>query len=247
MLDTQTPVTEVDPFASAGAPVLPTYDMFGLVEINAWFCALVTGQGKVPFDPQVHEKRFTAIDVYIQPVHDVKFPKQCECDWLAESPTWARITLPSIKALGIENPRELNGKWARVTRVDSLEKPYEKKDTAGNKTGEKAVKKTFKFVELYDSEDACRAAYVAAGGTASNANGNGHNVPAMVVEDPAKATAATFLNAIVPNAVRGKTTFADAQAAAKTIITQYAPVAAYFNETSPETIAIIEQVTGLKA
>jgi len=54
-----------DPFDAASNPPVQTYDLFGKVELSAWACALVKGQGKVAFDPSVHEKRFTAIDIFI--------------------------------------------------------------------------------------------------------------------------------------------------------------------------------------
>ncbi len=154
---------EFDPFAAASDPavITPNYDLYGMVEISAYACHLQKGVGKVPFDPtNPDHKRMTAIQVFIQPLPEieVKYPKTLEMDWIGEFPTWAKITLPSIKAAGFENVREINGKYARVTRVDSLDKPYDKKDKDGNPTGEKGVKKTFKFVEFYDTEDACRAA-----------------------------------------------------------------------------------------
>lgn len=94
---------EFDPFASASEPTIQTYDLFGLVEINAWACALVTGQGKVSFDPNAHKQRYTAIDIFIQPLVEieVKYPRSLESHWIAEFKEWAQTTLPSIKAAGL--------------------------------------------------------------------------------------------------------------------------------------------------
>lgn len=240
-INTDTPADEFDPFASASDPVQQNFDLFGQVEINAWACALVKGAGKMPFDPtNPDHKRYTAIDVFIQPLLeiDVKYPKSLECHWIAEFPEWAKITLPSIKAAGVANVREVNGKWARVARVPNG-KRYEKKDKAtGQPTGEYADETTFKFVAIYDTEDACRAAYLANGGTP----GNGH-VAASVSnpDDTEKATNLAFLKVIVTNAVRGKTDLGEAQDAVGVALLQYPTVAKYFTVDSDETVALISE------
>jgi len=234
-----TPIeTEFDPFASASDPTVQTYDLFGMVEISAWACALVKGTGKVPFDAQnPAHKRFTAIDVFVQPLPeiDVKYPKTCEEHWVAEFPEWAKITLPSIKATGFDNVREINGKYARVARVPSGKK-YEKKDKAtGQPTGEMADETTFKFVEFFADEAACRAAYIAAGGQATNST----PAPVMDPNEAEKATNYAFLKVIVTNAARGKSTVAEAQEAIKLVLPQYPTVAKYYTEDSQETLDLI--------
>ena len=253
--NTLTPVTpdEFDAFDSASNPDVLTgnFDLFGKVEITAWACHLQKGVGKVPYDAtNPDHKRLTAIQTYIQPLVeiDVKYPKQWECDWLAEYATWAKITLPSIKDAfqkfaGAEmgSVREINGKWARIARVDSLEKPYDKKDSAGNPTGEKGVKKTFKFVEIYDSEEACRAAYLANGGKTADVK------PATQLDavDAEKSVQAAFLNVIVPNACNGKKTLDEAKAAVTLALPNYPTVAKVFTSDSPEVIALINKSLGL--
>lgn len=236
-----TETEEFDPYASASDPVVQNFDLFGQVEINAWACALVKGTGKVPFDPtNPNHKRFTAIDVFIQPLLeiDVKYPKSLECHWLAEFAEWAKITLPSIKAAGIANVREINGKWARVARVPNGKK-YEKKDKAtGQPTGEFADETTFKFVAIYDTEDACRAAYLANGGTPSN----GHVAAEIVTSlNNEKDTNFAFLKVIVSNAARGKTDLGEAKDAVGVALLQYPTVAKYFTVDSDETIALINE------
>jgi hypothetical protein len=250
---TTTPAQEFDPYASASDPVVPNYDLWGKVEINAWACALVKGTGKVPYDSNnPNHKRFTAIDVFIQPLQeiDVKYPKTLEEHWVAEFPEWAKITLPSIKGAGFENIREINGKWAQVARVPNGKK-YEKKDKAtGQPTGEMADETTFKFTQFFESEDACRAAYLAAGGQPSsngNGNGNGHNVPTPIVDTDAqeRASAYAFLKVIVVNAAKGKAAFADAKTAVTGAIAQYPPVAKFYNGESLEVGQLITEATGL--
>jgi hypothetical protein len=244
-----TPTTETkefDPFDSASDPQIASYDLFGKVEISAWACALVKGQGKAPFDPAAHDRRFTAIDVFIQPLPeiDVKYPKSLEDHWIAEFAEWAKITLPSIKVLGIDNVRELNDKWVRVARVPNG-KQYEKKDAQGNKTGQMADETTFKFMALFVDEVACRTAYLAAGGQPS---GNGHNNPTPVAptsENTEMATAYAFLKVIVGNAARGKATYAEAKDAVGLALAQYPTVAKFYTADSMETGQLITETTQL--
>lgn len=242
-----TPIqTTDDPFDTASNPPVQTYDLFGKVEISAWACALVKGTGKVPFDPSVHERRFTAIDVYIAPLPeiDVKYPKSLEDHWIAEFAEWAKLTLPSIKALGIDNVRELNGRYARVARVPNGKK-YEKKDpNTGQGTGEMKDETTFKFVALFADEDACRTAYLAAGGQPA---GNGNNVPVVIPPDnnTEMATAYAFLKVIVTNAARGATNWNDAKAKVATALIQYPTVAKFYTADSMETGQLITETTKL--
>jgi hypothetical protein len=254
MLETQVPAVEFDPFASATNATEKSYDLFGKVEINAWACALVTGQGKVPFDPNnASHKRLTAIEVYVQPLDgiEVKYPKVWECDWIAEFPTWAKITLASIKHLlpNMGSVKEIHGLWARVARVDSLDKPYAKKDAAGNPTGETARKKTFKFMEFFQTEDECRAAAIAAGAINPNGNGshgNGHNVPTtepiLSPEEQARKTAEAFLLPIVSNAARGKNLQDATDAVAKALAAQPI-ISKFFTIDSPEVTKLILEHT----
>ena len=235
--------TEFDPFAAASNPdvATPNYDLFGLIELNAYGCALIKGQGKTPWEAltpeqQAANKRVTAIQMYVQPLPeiDVKYPKQWECDWIAEYQTWASVTLPSIKAQGFENVRDINGKWARIARVDSKDKPYDKKDANGNLTGEKAIKKTFKIIEIYDTEDACREAYIANGGKSAEAA-----APVAYPADAEKTAALAFLKVIVTNATKGKTMSDNWKGAINTALTRYPTVAKFFNADSPEVMDMI--------
>lgn len=243
MLDA-TQTTDFDAFESANNPQVQTYDLFGRVEINAWAGALVKGQGRIPFDPSNPDhKRLTMIDVFIQPLPeiDVKYPKTLECHWIAEFPEWAKITLPSIKALGVDNVREINGKYARVARVPSGKK-YPAKDAQGNLTGEMKDETTFKFVAFFADEDSCRAAYVAAGGQASS-NGNGHNTSEPVnADDAEKQTALAFLKVVVQNAARGKKPDEATEAVRAALAsTNYPVVSKHFTVDSPETKNFISE------
>lgn len=252
-VNTLEPITAEDGFDAFDAATnaqVRSFDLFGLVEISAWACHLEKGAGKIPYDPaNPNHKRMTAIDVFIQPLAeiDVKYPKSLECHWLAEYNTWAKITLPSIKdafqkSTGNEmgSVRQINGMYARVARVDSLDKKYPKKDTTGNDTGDMVTPKTFKFVEFYADEAACRAAYIDEGGQPMQGNS-----PAPVASAPVdaeKQTATAFLKTIVANACKGKTATDDWKGAINTALAQYPLVNKFFNADSPE---VTELVMGL--
>jgi len=238
---------EYDPFDEANNPPEKTFDLFGKVELNAWACAFQKGvKGGVPFDPAIHQKRHTMVDIFIQPLPEmnVKYPKSLEFHDVTWSLAWTKFVLPSLKALGIDNVREVNDKWARIARVPTGE-TYPKKDAQGNPTGEMAEITTFKFIAFYATEDECRAAYLAAGGTPSN----GHNAPQPVApvtnEDTERATAYQFLKVIVANAARGKATFAEAQEAVGLALQQYPTVAKFYLANSVETGELITETTKL--
>ena len=137
--------------ASEARPLPKVY--FGQVFTDLFFCVLVKGQGKVPFDPSQHkvEDRCTSIKMDLQPLASSGLKFAISRDMIAESRVWAGIVLPSIKALGIE-PKEVNETWVKVTLVETGE-TYTKRDT-----GETVRKTTLKFLEVYPDEAACEAA-----------------------------------------------------------------------------------------
>jgi len=227
-------VTEFDPFAAASNPTLPAFELWGMMEVSAWACALVKGQGKVPYDQAVHEKRATAIDLFIQPLpeQNITNTKSCERHLIAESKEWANVVWASIKEAGITNLRELNGKYARVAVVPSGRKWIDNK-------GESREETTFKFLAIYDAEETCRAAYLAAGGKDRNAPQMTSFSPEVSKEDGEKQTALAFLQVIVPNAVKGKTTPEEKLVAVNTALTQYPTVSKFFNALSPEVVTLM--------
>lgn len=239
---------ETDLFDEASNPPEKTYDLFGKVEIKAWECGFTPGiRGGQPYDPAFHKKRHIMIDIYIQPLAeiDVKYPKSLEFHDVTWSNPWARIVLPSIKALGFENVREINGKWARVAHVPDGGS-YQRKDTGGNfvfnPDGSPSMVETttFKFVAFFADENACRAAYLAAGG--APANGNGHNAPAA--EDAERVQARNIMTVVINNVAPGKTTFAEVQEAIKAHAF-YPHISKHYPVESVETMAMITDITKL--
>ena len=176
-----------DPLDSADNATLTPRAYYGKLEIDAWFCALVKGTGKVPFDPAVHKQRATALDISLLPIaeQNVSFP--IARNMIAESREWAGVVLPSIKALGV-TAKELNGRFVKLSQVPSG-RIYEAKDKQGNPTGEKKEATTLKFLAIYPDEAACVAAYKAETGRDGN-NGNGHEAPSAPPAPAAPASVA---------------------------------------------------------
>lgn len=146
-----------DPLESADNATL-TRDYYGQVLIDTWFCALVKGVGKVPFDPgnPEHKKRFTAIKIDLVPLPEMNITNPILREMIAESKEWVSYTLASIKALGIKTA-DLRNRWVRITFVETG-------DTYQNAAGETKNKTALKFLALYPDEAACRAAYEAENG-----------------------------------------------------------------------------------
>jgi hypothetical protein len=225
-----TQVTYDDPFDSAMNPQTFSNDLFGKVSLNAWYCVLEKGFGRVPFDPAQHpiNQRRTAIDVTIDPLPELGITNAnvCERRMLAESKDWRTITLQSLHDLGIQDVRSVNGAWVRIEACPTG-RTYEKNGETKNETA-------FKFLAIYPDEAACRADYSGGNGasTAStpagpaHTEGNGGN-------SLEKQAAAQFLKVIVTNAIAGKKPeeYRDAVTSA---IAGFPMVSKFFNVDSPE-------------
>ena len=236
-------------------PPEKTYDLFGKIEIKFWKGAFQKGtRGSVPFNPAIHEKSHIAIDIYVQPLPEIniKYPRSLEFHGTNWEPAWAKIIIPSLKALGINDAREINDRWVRIAKVPDGGS-YQRKDANGNLmvkpdgSPDMVETTTFKFIRLFAGEDECRAEYLAVNPNAS-VNGNGHTAQAGVQPangtDPAKQTAYEFLKVIVSNAARGKATYAEALEAVKLALPQYPTVTPFYNADSVETGELITETTG---
>lgn len=230
-----TPGTDDDPFEdAANAEWNPVYTVYGQVTIDAWYCALVKGAGKVRFDASVHnaDQRNTAVEIRIVPV----LPGQRDTvrSMIAESAEWAKIVKPSIIAVGLRNPRELQGYYVEAQLV-----PSGRKYTGTDQMERDAT--TIKFARLFAGEDECVAAAEAARGhrrkssAASQVATNGATTPAPVQtsSDAERLTVAKFLPALWKAANSDVTTFAELLA--KNPLTHR-----HFDLSSPEVLAVIQ-------
>lgn len=191
----------VDPLEAADTATLAPREYYGQVLLDTWFAALVKGVGKVPYDPTQHKSRVTAIKIDVIPLPETGITNPISREMIAESKEWVNYTLASLKALGIKTA-ELRDRWVKMTFVQTGE-------SYTNAAGEKKEKTAMKFLAVYASEDACRAAWaVETGGSVASPppateqadqpapNGNGHaNV------DPAVRTKLLpFVQALVKKA-----------------------------------------------
>lgn len=222
-----------DPWAIADSAKPRDFEYYGQVHADCWF-GFFPGDGAkpIPFDPQQHpvDKRTTMIDIQIIPVpeQDVRFDiRQNFTDFSLD---WTKITLPSIKSLGVDGLRALNGRFVRVAQVDGKR---EKKDQDGNKTGE--YYKTFKFLEVYPDQAACSMAY--AGTSAPR-----HTEPVVNEQhNLEKETALKFAKVIVENKAKGQT---DPQIVISLVTEAIAPmpmINKHFTGSSPEILNLIQE------
>jgi len=154
-----------DPFASADEPQVFSRTYYGQIDIDAWYCALIRGVGKVPFDESHHDRRATALDVSIIPLAEMNLSRAIERSLIAESDEWGRFVWASLKALGATSTRDLKGQWCKATFVPTG-RTYVKDGATREST-------TFKFLAFYKDEDACRDAFFAETGAAPDSEGVG--------------------------------------------------------------------------
>lgn len=129
---------------------------FGQIFTDAFYCILEKGVGKVPFDEGQHDvdRRLTCIKIDGQVTRADGSTYEINREVIAEFRDWAGIVLPSLKVAGI-HPRDLNEKWARWEMVNTG------RTWIDRSTGETKQGTTFKFLEIYPDEAACRAAETA--------------------------------------------------------------------------------------
>ena len=192
--------------------------------MKVWFCALIKGEGKVPFDSAVHKpgQKRTAVDITITPLASRGVTWALERGLIAESRQWAGMVLPSIKALGV-SPKEISGKYIR----------YEMKPTGRTWTTD-GVEKTETvpvFSALFKDEDECEEA--AATFFAVGADTAGAEVEANTGDATEKATAAKFLPALWAQAKGDMGAFAN-------LIGGNPLTSKYFEMDSPEVLSVIE-------
>jgi hypothetical protein len=236
----------LDPWARASDPQTGfTNEYWGQLKVDAWLCALVKGTGKVPFDPAVHDRPATALDMDIVTLPEMRITnsKITERKMIAESDEWASYGWASLKALGIQNLREAADKWVKVETVQIINKTTGLPETY-EKNGQTKEKSTYKFLAIFADESACRADYLAHNPTATQAPTQAAPAPAPTNGnggDPAKSAAAAFMKVIVTNIMKasvGKPLDEAMNEVAKALA-QYPRVGKYFSVQSPEVVELM--------
>jgi hypothetical protein len=230
-------MSNLDAWDRASNPTSFGSDFWGQFKVDAWLCALVKGKGKVPYDPAIHDRPATALDLEVIPLPEMNVTndKITQRNIIAESDEWRSFGWASLKALGMANLKEARDRWCRVSLVPTGE-TYEK----DGKTKERT---TFKFVTLFPDEAGCRTDYLANGGNSlppavqevqvapSNGNGNG----------PEKLVAFAFAKVIVNNTMKGQVghPLDEAMNEVGKALAQYPGVSKYFSVQSPEVIELM--------
>ncbi len=222
-----------DPWAVADSAKPRDFEYYGQVKADCWFGFFPGGGAKpIPFDSQQHpvDKRTTMIEIQIIPVPEQNVTFDVKQNYTDFSPDWTKVTLPSIKALGVDGLRSLNNRFVRVALVDGKR---EKKDENGNKTGE--FYKTFKFLDVFTDQAACTMAY------SGSSPAHTEQAPATDSSDTEKQTALVFAKVVVENAARGQT---DIQVIIDTVSAAIATmpmISKYFTGQSPEILNMIQE------
>jgi hypothetical protein len=186
----------------AGSTSKSTFVEIAVVDV--WDCVLQRGAGKVPFDPTIHpaERRCVAISMLLRGTRKDGSTYDIKQDDISSGIKFSE-TLPSLKALGVSGRSALAGlagKWAQVERVDTGDTYAAKKASADGKikVGDPIAVQSIKFLALYDSAEACKAAedafYAPRGGQA----GDGRNVPQPLESEAVDAQARAMLLKSVP-------------------------------------------------
>ena len=228
--------------------VTPNFELWGQVSIAVWAAALVKGQGKVPYDPKVHDRMVYAIDISVVPI-TLQNSRIAERSILQTSKEW-KLIQESIKACGIQ-PSEIDGKYVRV-KFEPTGEVYT------NSSGETKNKTYMHFVKVFNSVEECEKDF----------KENNFNVTIEpAVESPAPATqqaqisteiaiavgtppyetALRFLGAAVRSATKGKTKD-DLESIKKFVgarIQSSPLMSKYFTEESDEVNELILQELGL--
>ena len=231
---TKTPTaTNDDPWSVADNAKPRALEYYGQVKADVWF-GYFPGDGAkpIPFDPAIHpaDKRTAQIEIHIIPIPEQSVSWDIYQGYSDFSTDWTKITLPSIKAIGFDGLKNLNGRWVRVAMADGKR---EKKDKAtGQKTGE--FYPTFKFIEAYADQAACSVAYA----------GNSHHTeqpPLPDAGDAEKKSALAFATVIVKQSVAKGGDLTSIIADVTTGIAGMPMLNKHFTGDSPEILTLIQE------
>lgn len=225
-------------------------DFWGQIRMDVWACALVKGQGKVPFDPAVHKKPTAAINLAIDPVPGIDSNFTPERQMVDFEKDWYQFTKPSameaLQAAGMGTDiRSLPGKFARITFVETGETYPDKK------TGQQKAKTAIKFLKIFPDLTACQMDYNLSDNTPAPAQTappwDNTTPPPANGNEAEKKTAFQFLKVIVANAVRGQTDMNVIRNTISMNITSgpgHELVSKYFTVDSEETVQLMMEAMG---
>lgn len=210
-------------------------DVFGEVAFDLYFCVLRKGVGKQVYDPQQHAagERRTCVTINITDLSGVNYRRE----FVAEIPGdgWQKVTLPSLKALGVNAPA-LEGAY-----VHAVMEPF---GEYTDKNGEKKMRIAPAIKRIFKTREECEAAAQGAAqqvsifdGAAPGTNGSTPNT-GNSGNDAERAVALAFLPALVKATVRGN---GIDHAALEKALADNPIMARYFTLASPEVAQAMEQ------
>jgi hypothetical protein len=231
----------MSPWDVANNPPPDVREYYGEISINVWWCMLVSGQGKVPYDEKTLDpktgkepRRYTAIDLTVTPIgQDYDMSRTM----IAEFGEWKDVTWPSLRALGVMDVSTLIGKFGKIEMV-----PTGRKYT--NQNGEEKEASAMKFLAIYDDYQQCLAAANGALPQSQQTQpampSNGSNVN-QATTNTDRETALKFAELVyVKNAVKGANGDLDkAREALAPILAGQKLIAKYFTVDSPEIVDLL--------
>lgn len=226
----------LDPYEEAINAKARDFELYGQVRVDAHYLFFPGNKQKpIVFDPAFHplDKRSLEVELRMIPIPEQNISWDEYLKILAFTSDWTKIVLPSIKALGIDDLRALNNKWVRVAKVPGNRKRLDKETQ--EETGEFWT--TYKFVELFADEAACKAAF--SGHTPSDTEVN--QAPASQSNNETKAAALTFLKVFVSQAAKHITNRAVIEKQVANDIANNSLISPLFTVQSPEVQAAIDE------
>lgn len=225
----------MDAFDSAVSAAENRGMYWGQVNIDAQYVVFQKGVGKLSFIESQHDpkERRTEIEFVLSPIDEMGVSSLIQRSMIAESTEWAKIVWESMKKF-VKNPREIDGKFVKVQMVPNG------RSWADKTTGEMKQGTTFKFLEVFAHEEACKAAFVSESGISSVVDDN----PAMGISmeplekikpvatatpavDPERETAILFLPALIKQSGKDATIL-------ESLLKNMPMVGKFFTVESPE-------------
>jgi hypothetical protein len=249
-----------DPWAEALSATPPPPEVAGELLLDIWFCVLQKGAGKVPYDAGQHRQaeRRTAITITIAPLPESGWRMPVERQFIAEFPKdgWLKVTLPSLRALGVTDLHALHKSWVKAELVE-----YDQYTASDGQTKTKSAPK---ILALYANETDCRNAWFAERGeetppvsngsaprrTTDEINADLYGSPAPAVtptangngngngNDAERRAAQMFLPALLKSCKKGNDGVD--LAAVEQVLRENPLLAKHFTITSPDVIAAVQ-------
>lgn len=134
------------------------FQYWGVLYIRPWECALVSGVGKVPYDPAIHQRSTLSVEARLDPLPELQLTFDISRDEVSFGKEH-KLFLKSIHDAGIPHIAQANGQWCRCSFQKTGEQ-YERKDPQTKQPTGVMQDKTYLHIEqFFGSEEECREDY----------------------------------------------------------------------------------------